>query len=300
MNDAEQAAHRYAEIGWNVFPCAPDSKLPLTQHGFLDASSSHRRIEGWWGTHPAANVAIATGRPGPDVLDIDVHKDGSGWAALNELKRAGLVPDAGAVVKTPSGGGHYYYAGTDQRNGHLSGHHLDFRALGGYVVAPPSQVDGRPYVVVKHQPAGATFNWQAVRDHLSPSPQPKPAPPLMHRSLCQVEHGTCDIWCPGLRHSRKATATRACSGQRPGQSTRETPPPSGSWRRLLKVSAWNAVKSTGLSGPHSGPRCRSANSTLCMKGKRRSRALLNVPRQYRPGMNRRKKERQKQDEFRGF
>jgi Bifunctional DNA primase/polymerase, N-terminal len=176
MNDAERAAHRYAEAGWSVFPCAPGSKLPLTQHGFLDASSSHRRIEGWWGTHPAANVAIATGRPGPDVLDIDVHPDGSGWAALNQLKRVGLVPDAGAVIRTPSGGGHLYYAGSDQRNGHLPGHHLDFRGLGGYVVAPPSTVDGKPYVVVKHQPVAATFGWQAARDHLSPAPEPKPSP----------------------------------------------------------------------------------------------------------------------------
>jgi Bifunctional DNA primase/polymerase, N-terminal len=181
MNETEQAAHRYADAGWNVFPCAPDSKLPLTQHGFLDASASHHRIETWWGTHPAANVAIATGRPGPDVLDIDVHKDGSGWAALNQLKRAGLVPDAGAVVRTPSTGAHLYFAGSDQRNGHLPGHHLDYRGLGGYVVAPPSQVDGKPYVVVKHQPVAASFDWQAARDHLSPAPEPKPSPaPVLH------------------------------------------------------------------------------------------------------------------------
>jgi hypothetical protein len=186
MNDAERAAHRYAEAGWSVFPCAPDSKLPLTQHGFLDASSSHRRIETWWKTSPAANVAIATGRPGPDVLDIDVHPDGSGWAALNQLKRAGLVPDAGAVIRTPSSGGHLYYAGSDQRNGHLPGHHLDFRGLGGYVVAPPSTVGGKPYVVVKHQPVAVPFNWQAARDHLSPAPEPKPSsssPPHAQKSL---------------------------------------------------------------------------------------------------------------------
>jgi hypothetical protein len=176
MKDAERAAHKYAEAGWPVFPCAPDSKLPLTPHGFLDASSSHHRIETWWSSHPAANVAVATGRPGPDVLDIDVHPDGSGWAALNQLKRAGLVPDAGAVVKTPSGGGHYYYLGSDQRNGHFPGHHLDYRAQGGYVVSPPSQVGGRPYVVVRHQPVAAIFDWAAARDHLSPTPEPKPSP----------------------------------------------------------------------------------------------------------------------------
>jgi len=185
MNPAEQAAHRYADAGWNVFPCAPDSKLPLTQHGFLDASSSHCRIETWWKTSPAANVAIATGTPGPDVLDVDVHPDGSGWAALNQLKQVGIVPVAGAVVRTPSGGGHFYYAGTCQRNGHLPGQHLDYRGLGGYVVAPPSIVTGKPYVVVKHKPVTATFDWQAARDHLAPSASPRPSSPALHaqRSL---------------------------------------------------------------------------------------------------------------------
>jgi hypothetical protein len=198
MNPAEQAAHRYAESGWNVFPCAPDSKLPLTKQGFLDASSSHRRIEAWWKIHPAANVAIATGRPGPDVLDIDVHPNGSGWSALNELKRAGLVPEAGAVVRTPSGGGHFYYAGSDQRNGHLPGHHLDYRGLGGYVVSPPSVVDGKPYLVVKHQPIAARFDWQAARDHLSPSPEPKPSPHSRAQKSLQGERPSVAHLVPWL------------------------------------------------------------------------------------------------------
>jgi Bifunctional DNA primase/polymerase, N-terminal len=193
MNETERQAHRYADNGWPVFPAAPGSKLPLTQHGFLDASSSHRRIETWWGTHPAANVAIATGRPGPDVLDIDVHADGSGWAALNELKRAGLVREPDAVVRTPSTGAHFYYAGSDQRNGHLPDQHLDYRAQGGYVVAPPSQVDGKLYTVVKHQPIAATFDWQAARDHLSPEPKPSPSPSPSLNAQKSLPGGARDV-----------------------------------------------------------------------------------------------------------
>ena len=123
-----------------------------------------------------ANVAVATGKPGPDVLDVDKHKDGSGFPALNALKREGLVPEPMAVIRTPSGGAHFYYRGTEhQRNGHIPDKHLDFRSAGGYVVTPPSQVGGRPYAVVSKQPSAATFDWAAARELLDPQPQRQPA-----------------------------------------------------------------------------------------------------------------------------
>jgi hypothetical protein len=142
----------------------------MTKHGFLDASTSHARIEQWWKPAPDANVAIATGAPGPDVLDVDVRAEGNGYAAFNELKRAGLVPDPKAIVRTPSGGLHAYFTGTGQRNGHIPGRHIDFRGLGGYVVSPPSEVGGRPYAVVSHQPGAGTFDWTAAKIHLAPAP----------------------------------------------------------------------------------------------------------------------------------
>jgi hypothetical protein len=170
-SEHEQAAHRYADTGWNVFPCQPGGKIPATLHGFLDATTDHRAIQQWWRAEPHANVAIATGRPGPDVLDVDVHQDGSGFPAFNALKREGLVPDPLAVVRTPSGGMHAYFAGTYQRNGHIPDKHLDFRSQGGYVVSPPSEVGGRPYAVVRHQPSAATFDWTAAKELLDPQPQ---------------------------------------------------------------------------------------------------------------------------------
>jgi hypothetical protein len=48
------------------------------------------------------------GAPGPDVLDIDVQ-DGTGYSALCQLKREGLVPDPLVMVSTPSGGLHLYF-----------------------------------------------------------------------------------------------------------------------------------------------------------------------------------------------
>ena len=164
------AARRYAAAGWPVFPCRFDSKEPATEHGFMDATTDPERIDWWWGRRdPEQNVAIATGAPGPDVLDIDQHGEaGNGFAALNRLKRAGLVPAPTAVARTPSGGLHLYFAGTDQRNGSVPREHVDHRGAGGYVVAPPSRVGGRPYEVVSHQAVSNELDWQAARDFLAP------------------------------------------------------------------------------------------------------------------------------------
>ena len=94
MSPQEKAAHQFADAGWPVFPCQPESKLPATVHGFKDATTKHSRIDRWWnGWGTPRNVAIATGAPGPDVLDVDKHgprKEDSGYPALSRLIREGL------------------------------------------------------------------------------------------------------------------------------------------------------------------------------------------------------------------
>ena len=59
----------YARRGWPVFPCQPGQKIPATAHGFRDATTDPDQITGWFTRHPDRNLAIATGAPGPDVLD---------------------------------------------------------------------------------------------------------------------------------------------------------------------------------------------------------------------------------------
>jgi hypothetical protein len=168
----QQTALAYAATGWPVFPCRPGSKEPTTRNGFHDATTDPAQIREWWRRDSDRNVAIATGAPGPDVVDVDVREDGSGFAALNQVKRAGLIEGYHAIVRTPSTGMHLYFGGTGQRSGSIRGRHLDFRSQGGYVVAPPSQAGGGRYVVVRHEPpTGATVSWDAVRGLLEPQPQ---------------------------------------------------------------------------------------------------------------------------------
>jgi hypothetical protein len=159
----------YARRGWPVFPCRPGGKEPATRHGFHDASTSPDQIRSWWRCQPAANVAIATGRPGPDVLDVDEHGDaGNGFVALGRLKSAGLLDTVSAVIATPGGGLHAYFTGSDQASGRLPRQHLDFRSRGGYVLAPPSQIDGRPYRLIGHGAQSGGLDWAAVTSLLDP------------------------------------------------------------------------------------------------------------------------------------
>ena len=168
----------YAGRGWPVFPCKPGRKEPDTARGFLDATTDAAVIRRWWERHPDDNVAIATGHPAADVLDVDVKPGGSGFAAFNRLKAAGMLTGALALVRTRSGGLHLYFAGTGQPCGRLPRQFLDFKAAGGYVLAPPSFVEadatgpaGR-YELLDERQADALLDWQAVRRLLEP-----PAPP---------------------------------------------------------------------------------------------------------------------------
>jgi hypothetical protein len=170
------AARAYASAGWPVFPLRFDGKEPLPKsNGFHDATTDLERIDWWWRKDPERNVGIATGAPGPDVVDVDQHGErGNGFAAWNEAKQAGLVDNPRAIITTPSGGMHAYFAGSGQPNGKIRDRHLDFRGRGGYVVAPPSTVGGRPYAVVQHQAHGGTVDWQAIRALVDPQPERKP------------------------------------------------------------------------------------------------------------------------------
>jgi Bifunctional DNA primase/polymerase, N-terminal len=198
VSQPQPAALQYAAAGWPVFPCQVGTKVPATQHGVKDATTDPARIRAWWGAQ-SYNLAIATGAPGPDVLDVDVKDGGAAWAAYNRLKQAGLLAGASALVRTRSGGLHLYFAGTGQGNAaHIGGVPLDFRGTGGYVLAPPSEVDGGRYQIIEHRSATGTFSLDAARRLLEPPRPPRPRTPPATGDV-----GKLAVWVENLEQGNR-------------------------------------------------------------------------------------------------
>lgn len=169
------AAIGYATLGWPVFPCRPAAKQPLTLHGFKDATTDIAIITRWWQRWPEANIGVATGAPGPDVLDVDVKDGRAGMELFDRARRAGLLRGAAAIVRTPSGGIHLWFSGTSQSSGAVGpGRCLELKARGGYVLVPPSRTDAGVYRLEDQRPGpGGFIDWRAVVRLLNP---PRPAP----------------------------------------------------------------------------------------------------------------------------
>jgi len=132
--------------GCGDLDCGSPGKHPLTRHGLKEATSDPGRVAAWWEQYPGANVGIATG-VAFDVLDLDGAQGVDAMRAFVaehdlDLRRA-------PVVRTGSGGYHYLFApsGAGNRAGLFGrGSHVDWRGIGGYVIAPPSQhVSGGQY-----------------------------------------------------------------------------------------------------------------------------------------------------------
>lgn len=129
------AALWYAQEGLPVFPLAPGTKLPHKgSRGCLDATCDAEVIRGWWDAAPESNVGIACGHR-VDVVDVDGIVGQTSRAHHWRMFEANL----GAVLTPRPGGMHLYFpANPAIGNGTNILPGVDYRGLGGYVVAPPS------------------------------------------------------------------------------------------------------------------------------------------------------------------
>ena len=157
MSNLLSAALEYSRRGWKVFPLAPNSKIPMKGSGGVkDATRDEQTIRRWWTANPSANIGLAcgVGDCGPYVIDVDAANGGHKADGFKSLAAADIsLPSQTWIAKTPSGGKHYYFGLQEEPNADelrnctnandLLG--VDYRAAGGYVVAPPSVIDGKAY-----------------------------------------------------------------------------------------------------------------------------------------------------------
>jgi hypothetical protein len=140
-----------AAKGFSVFPLRPNSKLPAISKWQTKATRDAAQIEHWLAAHPDANWGIATGRFGEGealvVVDIDTKGVKNGNAALLGLELEGCEFPSTLESSTASGGRHLIYrAPAPVKQGvDTLGPGLDIRSAGGFIVAPGSMIDGKPY-----------------------------------------------------------------------------------------------------------------------------------------------------------
>lgn len=130
----------YAERGHLVFPLRPGSKIPDTPHGFKDSSMNPDTIRAWWRAKPDRNIGLATGHLF-DVIDVDGP---DGIRSIAEIEDAGHLPAVIGTVVTPRGY-HLYIRPTGDGCTTAIRPGIDYRGIGGYVVAPPSMFEGKTW-----------------------------------------------------------------------------------------------------------------------------------------------------------
>jgi hypothetical protein len=148
-----------------------DEKEPLGDlhpNGFHSALRTPEDCRRACAMHPEGKLAVVTGpASGLTVFDVD-GLDGA--SALGELEQElGPLPPT-TLVATPRPGLHHWFAtGADEIGCRIGlGPRLDVKSSGGYVLAPPSVIAGRPYrFVSRHAPAPLPHPW---RERLRSSP----------------------------------------------------------------------------------------------------------------------------------
>ena len=226
-----EAALRYVELGYPVFPCAPGGKAPLTEHGFQDATSDAEQIEAWWQEHPQANVGVPT----QGLLVVDIDRADNPWLAdqPERLLELAVAP----IALTPGGGKHYIFRQPAEKSwrstaGRL-GPRVDTRADGGYIVAPPSV-----------RPDGA-YRW-AEGMALDVSPEDLPEPPA---------------WLVG-QLDRLATSSPTVARVAAGAGG-ANPIPSGQ-RNSTLASLAGTMRRAGMAEPEILAAIRAANANRCI------------------------------------
>lgn len=153
-NLLEQALFYAEKLHWPIFPCRPGEKPPAIKNWRNVATTDAEQIKRWWTENPSYNIGFPTDAAKHFVTDadVDISKGKNGLEVVRQFEvENGPFPKT-ACSRTPRGGMHQHYrcgegfakTCTNVRPG------IDVRADGGYVLLPPSIVNGKSYEWILH------------------------------------------------------------------------------------------------------------------------------------------------------
>lgn len=189
MSALRDKAIAFAEAGIPVFPCIENGKVPACEGGFKAATTDLEQINAWWNDNENYNVAICPEDAGWCVVDLDPGS-ADAWGKL--------VADNGGVgetytVRTPRGGYHYYFNGSLRSSASKLAPHVDTRGVGGYVLVPPSIIDGKAYEVSHDVDVLPVPSWierglepRAAGSNLVPRPEVEASPASRDRAAAHL------------------------------------------------------------------------------------------------------------------
>ena len=161
-----QQALRLAAQGYYLFPLEENSKIPEAGYNWKHRSTRDAEaIKAWfkdrvmgWDRNP--NIAIDCGKSGIYPVDVDTKPGKHGDKTFAKLHKAHGFPDT-LVFETASGGRHYVYNNTENLGNTASalGKDIDTRGIGGYIVAPGSEIDGKEYRVLEKRKVADLPEW---------------------------------------------------------------------------------------------------------------------------------------------
>lgn len=146
-----QEALKYWSRGWNVIPLCPGSKKPLISWiKYQTQRNTKEELIEWFLKNPENNIGVVTGKISKlVVVDLD------GPEGIKSGIDLSLI--SGCLALTPNGK-HLYYSWTGEtKNAVKIVDGIDIRGDGGYVVAPPSQLEANQ----------SSYRWSVYRGDLS-------------------------------------------------------------------------------------------------------------------------------------
>jgi Bifunctional DNA primase/polymerase, N-terminal len=145
----------YARIGAALCPIPAGGKCPVgcVESFVHDWSKDPAQWETWSKKFPGCNWIMVAGPSNKIIVDIDIKKVGrdAAWAAWCEWCRSHNLPVFAPQIQTPTQGWHVYFDVPEEADASmlcqpgLVRQIIDIRAGNGFVLIPPSVVDGKPY-----------------------------------------------------------------------------------------------------------------------------------------------------------